>query len=64
MGYPTWVRVNAKRWESEEARDGVPDFVATRERDGWRMRPRGASAIRGFRLMSEVKAYVSAHYDD
>jgi hypothetical protein len=59
--YPTWVRVNAKRWESEEQRDGTPDFIATRESDGWRLKWRtSAVATRGFRRMSDVRDSVEA----
>ena len=59
--YPTWVRIDAKRWESEEQRDGTPDFIATREKDGWRLKWRtSARATRGFSHISDVKDAVQA----
>jgi hypothetical protein len=63
--YPTWTRVNAKRWETEEGQQHtlgwVPDVVAVRERGGWRVKFRtSAQAIAGFRTMGEVKDYVTA----
>jgi hypothetical protein len=60
MTYPTWTRINAKHWETEEQMQGVPDFIATRELDGWRLKWRSsAKATRGFRNMAEVKDAVA-----
>lgn len=59
--YPTWVRIDAKRWESEEQRDGTPDFIATKEADGWRLKWRtSAKATRGFKRITDVKDDVAA----
>lgn len=59
--YPSWTRINAKRWESEEQMDGTPDYIAIREPDGWWLKWRSsARATRGFRTMAEVKDHVAA----
>lgn len=61
--YPSWVRIDAKRWESEEQMDGTPDFVVTREWDGWRLKWRSSKdATRGFASMGEVKDYVAEEW--
>lgn len=60
--YPTWVRIEPGRWESEEQRDGTPDFVAIRTKDrGWWLKWRtSAQPTSGFRTIQEVKDHVAA----
>jgi hypothetical protein len=57
--YPTWVMINASRWESVEQMNGTPDFVITWEPGGWRLKWRSSSAATvGFLSVRDVKDYV------
>ena len=61
--YPTWVRVDPKRYETEEQMDGTPDFVATREFDGWRVKWRSSTtATRGFERVEDFKDFVKGMF--
>jgi hypothetical protein len=57
--YPTWRKASARRYESLEQRDGVPDFIIERDRTGWRVKWR-TSACWGdpFPTIAEAKASV------
>lgn len=61
--YPTWTRIDAKRWESEEQMDGTPDFIAIRDKAGWHLKWRSSAQwTGGFRTMTEIKDYVAAEW--
>lgn len=58
--YPTWIKVESGRWESEEQSGGTPDYIATHDRNGWRLKWRSSGqATVGFRTITEVQDYVA-----
>jgi len=65
MTYPNWQQVDDSRWESAETTNGTPDFVATKEPDGWRLKARSSPmGTRGFPGMDEVRAHVQKVWGD
>lgn len=54
----SWVKPRPKTWETEEGMDGTPDFIITKESDGYRVKARSsAKATRGFERLEEAKSY-------
>jgi len=59
--YPTWRRVDAKHYETEEAYDGLPDVVLVRDGGLWYISFRTSAKTTGpFNTVAEAKQYVEA----
>ncbi len=59
--YPTWVKIQPGRYESEEQMGGTPDFVAQRYADSWHVKWRSSEqTTSGFSTIGEVKAHVAS----